>query len=244
MMVSFFSAAALVLSGILLNVLAVILPARIQHQDAVWLSEAIDSAKPTRPSLRSLARAEAFKKPGSLMLFALPTVSWFAASAYVGPDGKALGLAVLLCGLGVVAVVDWRTHLLPDALVLPLTGTGLLAQLSPHYQTVGLEASVLGLVLAHAVLGGLSFFMSVVGRNNALGDGDIKLLALIGVWFGPLFMFVALFSGSVFALLANGIVIFRGRKGWQGEFPFGPWLVAAVYFMFGTTILNGLYFVC
>lgn len=240
MMVSFFSVAALVLSGILLNILAAILPARIQHQDAVWLSEAIDSAKPTRPSLRSLVCADAFKKPGSLMLFALPTVSWFAASAYVGPDGKALGLSALLCGLGVVAVVDWRTHLLPDALALPLTGIGLLAQVSPYYQTVGLEASALGLVLAHAVLGGLSFFMSVVGRNNALGDGDIKLLALIGVWFGPLFMFVALFLGSIFALLANGFIIIRNRKKWHGEFPFGPWLVTAVYLMFGVYILSDI----
>jgi len=50
-------------------------------------------------------------------------------------------------GLVCLAILDARTGFLPDVLTLPLLGLGLLMQFWPATQTVGIEASLVGMLL-------------------------------------------------------------------------------------------------
>lgn len=75
--------------------------------------------------------------------------------------------------------------------------------------------------------------------REAMGMGDIHLLAMIGAFFGWGGVFFAIFSASMFALLAALV----GRIGFGKQLPFGPFLaMGAVTWMFGGWKLWQWYF--
>ena len=90
-----------------------------------------------------------------------------------------LTLVPLLLALVAAAVIDWRTRRIPNWLTFSLIVTGLARTGIAAGRTVSPTAAVLGLLLA----GGLAFAMFAL---NAMGGGDVKLLAAIGAWVGPL----------------------------------------------------------
>ena len=75
-----------------------------------------------------------------------------------------------------------------------------------------------GLVYAFAVLGALLF------RREALGLGDVKLMAMVGAFMGWKVAFFAFFLAPFFGLLYGiPLLLFRG----QHLMPFGPFLSSA-----------------
>lgn len=90
---------------------------------------------------------------------------------------------VMLAMASIAAVSDWRTGLIPNALLAWGAAAGVLAQLS----TVMLGQAPLGLALQHIALGLVlgSVLPLVLYGFGALGGGDVKLFAAIGVCVGP-----------------------------------------------------------
>lgn len=71
---------------------------------------------------------------------------------------------------------------------------------------------------------------SVVIPREAMGMGDVHLLAMIGAFFGWSGVFFSLFGASLFAIFAALI----GRIGFGKQLPFGPFIaMGAVAWMFG-----------
>jgi prepilin peptidase CpaA len=86
-------------------------------------------------------------------------------------------------------VTDLRTRRIPNILVLPFLGLGLLAAAITHGWS-GLGQSLLGVVLAVAVLGLFCFL-------GGMGMGDLKLCAAVGAWIGPSQLLIALVMTSL-----------------------------------------------
>lgn len=121
------------------------------------------------------------------------------------------GLAVamaLLIGLA-AAVIDTRTMLLPDVLVLPLIWLGLTAT------AITSPALLQGNVLACAA-GYLSLFMLPMGR------GDAKLFAAIGAWAGFEGLILSINVGGLLAVVVG--LYLRAKRGESKPYPFGPFL--------------------
>jgi leader peptidase (prepilin peptidase)/N-methyltransferase len=71
---------------------------------------------------------------------------------------------------------------------------------------------------------------SVVIPREAMGMGDVHLLAMIGALFGWNGVIFSLFSASLFALIAALI----GRISFGKQLPFGPYIaLGATVWMFG-----------
>lgn len=71
---------------------------------------------------------------------------------------------------------------------------------------------------------------SVVIPREAMGMGDVHLLAMIGAFFGWSGVFFSIFAASLFAIVAAVI----GRIGFGKQLPFGPFIaMGAVAWMFG-----------
>jgi leader peptidase (prepilin peptidase)/N-methyltransferase len=71
---------------------------------------------------------------------------------------------------------------------------------------------------------------SIVIPREAMGMGDVHLLAMIGAFFGWTGVFFSLFGASLFAIVAALI----GRIGFGKQLPFGPFIaMGAVTWMFG-----------
>lgn len=138
---------------------------------------------------------------------------------------------IFYCGLIILAVVDYKTKLLPDVLTLPLLWLGIVIQLFPETRTVGLDVSVLGAVAGYLPLWVVAQVYRAVRGRDGLGMGDLKLLAAMGAWSGPLLLPYVLLLAVLLALLVFLIerVIHRHASSFHEERPFGPAIVTAYF---------------
>jgi leader peptidase (prepilin peptidase)/N-methyltransferase len=131
--------------------------------------------------------------------------------------------AALLAMLGMMAVIDFRSLVIPDRLNLGLAGLGL------TYQALSLKAvPVLPILSAAGVFAGFwlvraayRHFRGVAG----LGFGDVKLAGVSAVWFSPwnlpFFLFAACFSALIFVVFLS---LRNGRLDRSARIPFGPFI--------------------
>lgn len=176
-----------------------------------------------------------------------PIVEMLTALAFVlfyGMFGfTARGILYLVFSLALLAVsvIDWKDQIIPDAISLPGIVLGLGASLlfpglhGSETRLAGLIQSGAGVLLG----GGLLYLIGTVAewllKKEAMGGGDVKLLAMIGAFIGWRGIFWTLFAGS-FAGALVGLYL-RVRKG-EERLPFGPCLAAAAvsYLFFGERV--------
>jgi leader peptidase (prepilin peptidase) / N-methyltransferase len=187
---------------------------------------------------------------------ALPGLAWKSALASAfcaGLVGAAVGmtwaLAILvpLVPLSVaLAVVDWRTRLLPTRLVLPATGVAILLGLVGWAVTRDpddLVRAAIALVVVRSVFWLLWWFHSA-----GMGFGDVRLAALLGFALGQLGwgeVVVGVYSGFlVFALPGLLLAIARRDRGLlKSAFPFGPFMLigALIGVLVGSAVWSSLF---
>ena len=137
--------------------------------------------------------------------------------------------AVWAIGLGwtllALTVIDQRTQLLPDSIVLPLLWAGLLINVSGTF--VPLEQAVIG-----AAAGYLSLwivyqaFLLLTGKHG-MGFGDFKLLAALGAWMGWMSLPWIVLLSSVVGLAWALLLLLAQRMQRDQPMPFGPFLAIA-----------------
>lgn len=113
---------------------------------------------------------------------------------------------VVLAVVCVATVADLRSRRIPNWLVFPFFGAGVVANcvLSGwHGLGHSLEGAGLGLLLY-----GILFFL------GGMGAGDVKLCAAIGAWIGPMQLIYALvFTGLAGGLMALAWAVWGGFLG-------------------------------
>jgi len=147
-----------------------------------------------------------------------------AASVNAIIIASALALAWAASLLLLLALIDARTSLLPDALTLPLLWTGLALALL-GVGPIPLPDALAAAMIAYVFLWLFAWlFLHLRGRDG-MGGGDVKLLAAIGAWAGWPDVFLALLCASVSGIL-YALVVARGRH-LDAPHPFGPHLAGA-----------------
>ena len=94
----------------------------------------------------------------------------------------------------VAAVCDVRTGRIPNALTFGAAAAGFMFS-AIHAGPSGLSTSLLGCVVGLGLF--LPFFML-----RGMGGGDVKLLAAIGAWLGP----IGALQAALWASLAGGVL--------------------------------------
>lgn len=133
---------------------------------------------------------------------------------------------LLLAALAALAIIDWRTYRLPDAITLPLIAAGLGAAF--------LLGEPVMLHLAGAAFGYLAFvaielsYKRLRGRDG-LGRGDAKLLAAGGAWCSVAALPVIVLIASFTALCCVLVLRLAGRNmDATSLLAFGPFLAFAI----------------
>jgi leader peptidase (prepilin peptidase)/N-methyltransferase len=153
----------------------------------------------------------------------LLTGALFAAVAWrVGPQPAAAMWCAVVAVLLALALIDWDTTVLPDALTLPLLWGALVA-----------AALGWGLPLAEAVWGAVAGYLSLwsvywlfklATGKEGMGYGDFKLLAALGAWLSWQAILPIVLAASVLGALV-GLAMKAGGGLREGRFvPFGPFL--------------------
>jgi leader peptidase (prepilin peptidase)/N-methyltransferase len=127
-----------------------------------------------------------------------------------------------------ITVIDLRHMIIPDAITLPLLGASLAASLLPG-DTTPLR-SLLGCVAGGGTLYGIGFVGKIIFRKgDAMGGGDIKLLAAVGALWGPKIALLTIFFGSLAGTAAALPLILFRRLGRDHRIPFGPCLALGLW---------------
>ena len=154
-----------------------------------------------------------------------------------GITAEFLCFAAMTAVLVVITMIDLDLQIIPDRLIVVL---GILALVYiflvkfPLYGTRTLYSSAIGFLV-----GGLFFLGIAIVSNGGMGGGDIKLMAVLGLWFGwqqlLVLMFVTFISG---ALISITLLLLKLKKMKDG-IPFGPFIAFAAYIVsiFGTGII-------
>ncbi len=198
---------------------------------------------------------------GLFVLVALWTVGPLGRDAFLSPRaGQAWiewGVGALVTGgLLALSLIDFDHYILPDE----ITKTGifigpLLAFAAPRFQhgspfvrildsahewaprVNALASGIAGAAVASALLYGVGWLGSKIFKKEAMGFGDVKMIAamggLLGLW-ALLALAVASILGAVIGLSARGFQ--RNRY-----IPFGPFLAAGMWLVmwFGPELLHG-----
>lgn len=144
---------------------------------------------------------------------------------------------IFICILIVVTFIDFEHFLIPDVLVLPGIVLGLavstrnilLADVPPLFFDISYPLSALLNSLTGAVFGFLSLFIvAILGealfRKEAMGGGDLKLLAMIGAFLGWRNVFLTILVSSMVGSFIGIILILLKKKKRMEYIPYGPYL--------------------
>jgi leader peptidase (prepilin peptidase) / N-methyltransferase len=150
------------------------------------------------------------------LLFAL-TVARFGMTPLAG------SLLFLVSALVVIAFVDIDHQVIPNVITLPGIPLGLLAGLA-----VG-GPPVLDRILGALTGAGFLYLVLLYGGalygQDAMGEGDLNLIALIGAFLGWRAVILTLIAGCLTgSLVGLGLIALR-RLGRREHMPFGPFLV-------------------
>ncbi len=170
------------------------------------------------------------------LLFA---VAWPLTGATLNWDFAA---AIIMSGLGVaITGIDIDHRIIPDELSIG----GLVVALILAPLLSGSWSGLLYAFLAAAFGAVLLLIVRLIGsaifKKEAMGLGDIKLIAMIGAFVGWRNVVLTIFIASILGSI-GGIIAIAGSKKMRRDrlIPFGPFLMAAgiICFYFGERIIE------
>jgi leader peptidase (prepilin peptidase)/N-methyltransferase len=146
------------------------------------------------------------------------------------------------CALIVISFIDIDYYIIPDVITLPGTLIGLLlVGIHSYFPFLGRPLAVdlfdalLGILFGAGFLWVMSVGYLKLRGKVGMGLGDVKLLMLIGAFFGLPAAFYTIFLGSLLgSVLGLLLMLVAGRK-FSHHLPFGPYLAlgALTYIFFG-----------
>ncbi len=179
----------------------------------------------------------------SQVVIAGQDVTWFY--------GLSLIWTFAFFALLMISVIDFHQYLIPNELNVFLGILGVGAIVFTRGSFLGFYAPMLELSpepwighVAGAVIAFIFFSLIILlTRGKAMGMGDLKLAAALGLLFGwPDIIMVALVA-FVIGSLASIRLLFTKKKSLKDAVPFGPFLAIAAFvvFLFGFQILRAYF---
>jgi leader peptidase (prepilin peptidase) / N-methyltransferase len=147
---------------------------------------------------------------------------------------EALSVAVLFTLLLGIALSDARTYIIPDEFSLGGLALGLALSFAPGGITP--VRSLLGAALGLGLLWGVGYLGKLALGREAMGGGDIKMMAMVGAFLGPWGVLLTIFLGALIGTLIFAPISYRSKK----LVPFGIFLAvgAAITEPFGQALLD------
>ena len=147
---------------------------------------------------------------------------FFAVVARFGLSFEALTAALFGCLMLALAAIDAEHYVLPDRLTLPGIAAGLALQ--PWIAGGSLRGALLGAALGGGALLAVRAAWTLVRREEGMGLGDVKMLAMVGAFLGWQGAAVTFFVATAFGAAVGLALLALGRAGRRTRLPFGVFL--------------------
>lgn len=148
-------------------------------------------------------------------------------------------------------VIDYKHRILPNRLNMTIFETGIIFTFIYGINNLNIAKDMLlGMITGAVIFGVITLLGGLIAGKEAMGLGDVKFMAAIGLFFGMSSIaeisLLSFFIASIFAIV---ILIVRGvfLKSEDEYIPFGPFLVAGAIvciFIPGNTIFTMFMGIC
>lgn len=145
----------------------------------------------------------------------------------VTPPGPLLASRLTLSAILIVLfVIDLELQILPNVITIPgIAGGFLFSFVAPP----GPMASIAGMLLGAGVLYGIAAAYYLLRREEGMGMGDVKMLAMIGAFLGWRAVLLTLVLSSFAGALVGVALMTARREGLKYALPFGTFLALAAF---------------
>ena len=129
-----------------------------------------------------------------------------------------------------VAVIDFKENIIPNRLLLTMAEIGLLLTFIYGISDINLAMDMLlGMLVGTVIFGILTLLGRLVSGKDAMGMGDVKLMAALGLFFGSSnILAISIISFLLGAIISIILIVSKKRK-IDDYIPFGPFIVIAAY---------------
>jgi len=142
---------------------------------------------------------------------------------------------ILIFG-GIAAVFDIKTRRIPNKLVLVMLAAWILAVVPKLFLDIDAAvAHMVNSILGFLIGGGLFVLVYLLSRKG-LGGGDVKFMAVSGLYIGFGGAISTIFIGSVLAAITGGALILFKKIKRKDPIPLVPFLFAGILV---TVLLQG-----
>ena len=189
----------------------IILAAVLTFAGSLWIDKLYSmSTELTFPEeISSRAR---FRKPilfVAFVFFSLLGDLWIMAAIFL---------------LVLMTITDFEQYMLFDAMTLPLALLGV-------FYVWQMNLDFYEHVMAALIGGGVFLLLAVISKG-ALGGGDVKLIAALGLWLGAEKLLSVVLIGTIVGGLAAVLMILTKQKDRSSYFAYGPYFaLTAIYFL-------------
>ena len=126
-----------------------------------------------------------------------------------------------------LAIIDWQQLILPDELTLSLLWLGLLINLYAVFTS--LPNAVLGAAAGYVVFWVINKIYYWIRNKEGIGQGDWKLFAAFGAWFGWNNLLYILLIGALLGTIYSVLLVLLKRANKDTPIPFGCFLIVAAW---------------
>ena len=126
-----------------------------------------------------------------------------------------------------IFVIDWKHYIIPDVLTIP----GLVLSFAFSFFPGGMAPldCVLGIAAGSGPLLAAVFLGKYILKKEAMGGGDVLLMAMAGALWGWKIALTGIVIASFLGSIAGGILLLIGRMRKDRKIPFGPFLAAGLW---------------
>ncbi|MFZ9629312.1 MAG: prepilin peptidase [Ilumatobacteraceae bacterium] len=162
------------------------------------------------------------------LVLEVSTASLFALTArHFGASFTTVAFCLLMAGLVALTWIDLRTQRLPREITYTTAAVGapvLVVAALVDGEPRRIWTMVLGAAIAFATM-----MLIYLASRGGMGDGDVRLSPLLGLylgWLNPGLALVGLFFGFMIGSIASALLMLVRRVGRKTAVPFGPFLAA------------------
>lgn len=122
----------------------------------------------------------------------------------------------------IICIIDYYEQIIPDSLVISILIATIIYKAAIYFlygTSIAFLDSIFGFLA-----GGLLFLIIAVVSKGAMGGGDIKLIAVLGLILGLKNTFLNILLSFVIGAVVSLYLLLSGKKGRKDAIPFGPFI--------------------